>query len=44
MLGEDRILVAEVPQGVQHTSLAQTSPRQVVGLAQPSQSAGHALP
>ena len=44
MLGEDGILVAEVPCGVQHAFLAQTSPRQVVGLARPNQSAGHALP
>ena len=42
--GEDGILVAEVPRGVQHTSLAQTSPRRVVGLAPPNQSAGCALP
>ena len=42
--GEDGILVAEVPHGVQHASSAQTSPRQVVGLARPNQSAGHALP
>ena len=44
MSGEDGILVAEVPHGVQHTSSAQTSPRRVVGLAQPNQSAGRALP
>ena len=41
--GKDRILVAEVPRGVQHASTAQTSPRRVVGLARPNQSAG-ALP
>ena len=32
VLGEDGILVAEVPHGVQHASLARTSPRWVVGL------------
>ena len=42
--GEDGILVAEVHRGVQHASLARTSPRRVVGLARPSQSAGRALP
>ena len=42
--GEDGILVAEVPRGVQHASSARTSPRQVVGLARPNQSAGRALP
>ena len=42
--GKDGILVAEVPCGVQHTSLAWTSPRWVVGLARPNQSAGLALP
>ena len=42
--GKDGILVAEVPCGVQHTSLARTSPRRVVGLARPNQSAGLALP
>ena len=42
--GEDGILVAEVPRGVQHASSARTSPRRVVGLARPNQSAGHALP
>ena len=42
--GEDGILVAEVPRGVQHASSAQTSPRRVVGLARPNQSAGRALP
>ena len=42
--GEDRILVAEVPCGVQHASSARTSPRCVVGLARPNQLAGHALP
>ena len=31
--GEDGILVAEVPHGVQHASSAWTSPRRVVGLA-----------
>ena len=31
--GEDGILVAEVPCGVQHASSARTSPRRVVGLA-----------
>ena len=36
--------VAEVPREVQHTSSAQTSPRRVVGLARPNQSAGRALP
>ena len=30
--GEDGILVAEVPRGVQHASSARTSPRRVVGL------------
>ena len=44
VLGEDGILVAEVPHGVQHASLAWTSPRWVVELAQPNQSAGCALP
>ena len=46
VFGEDGILVAEVSCGVQHTSSARTSPspRRVVGLAQPSQSAGRALP
>ena len=38
------ILVAEVPRGVQHDSSARTSPRRVVGLARPNQSAGRALP
>ena len=42
--GEDGILVAEVPRGVQHASSAWTSPRRVVGLARPNQSAGRALP
>ena len=42
--GEDGILVAEVPRGVQHTSSARTSPRRVVGLARPNQSAGRASP
>ena len=42
--GEDGILVAEVPRGVQHASSARTSPRWVVGLARPNQSAGRALP
>ena len=42
--GEDGILVAEVPHGVQHASSARTSPRRVVGLARPNQSAGRALP
>ena len=42
--GEDGILVAEVPRGVQHASSARTSPRPVVGLARPNQSAGRALP
>ena len=42
--GEDGILVAEVPRGVQHASSARTSPRRVVGLARPNQSAGRALP
>ena len=42
--GEDGILVAEVPRGVQHASSAPTCPRRVVGLAQPNQSAGRALP
>ena len=41
--GEDGILVAEVPRGVQHASSPRTSPRRVVGLARPSQSAGRAL-
>ena len=41
--GEDGILVAEVPRGVQHASSARTSPRRVVGLARPNQSAGRAL-
>ena len=41
--GEDGILVAEVPRGVQHASSARTS-RRVVGLALPNQSAGRALP
>ena len=41
--GEDGILVAEVPRGVQHASSARTSPRWVVGLARPNQSAGRAL-
>ena len=44
MSKEDGILVAEVPCGVQHTSSAWTSLRWVVGLAQPNQSAGCALP
>ena len=44
MSGEDGILVAEVPRGVQHASSARTSPRWVVGLARPNQSAGGALP
>ena len=44
VLGEDGILVAEVPNGVQHASSARTSPGRVVGLAQPNQLAGHALP
>ena len=35
MSGEDGILVAEVPHGVQHASLAQTSPRLVVGWPDP---------
>ena len=43
-VGEDGILVAEVPGGIQHASSARTSPRRVVGLARPNQSAGHALP
>ena len=42
--GEDGILVAEVPRGVQHASSAQTSPRRVVRLGRPNQSAGRALP
>ena len=42
--GEDGILVAEVPRGVQHACSARTSPRRVVGLARPNQSAGRALP
>ena len=42
--GEDGILVAEVPREVQHASSAGTSPRRVVGLARPNQSAGRALP
>ena len=42
--GEDGILVAEVPCGVQHASSVQTSPRRVVGLARPNQSAGRTLP
>ena len=42
--GEDGILVAEVPRGVQHASSARTSPRRVFGLARPNQSAGRALP
>ena len=42
--GEDGILVAEVPRGVQHASSARTSPRRVVGLSRPNQSAGRALP
>ena len=42
--GEDGILVDEVPRGVQHASSARTSPRRVVGLARPNQSAGRALP
>ena len=42
--GEDGILVAEVPRGVQHASSARTSPRWVVGLVRPNQSAGRALP
>ena len=42
--GEDGILVAEVPRGVQHASSAQTSPRRVVGLARPNQSGGRDLP
>ena len=42
--GEDGILVAEVPRGVQHASSARTSPRRVVGLARPNQSSGRALP
>ena len=41
--GEDGILVAEVPRGVQHASSARTSPGRVVGLARPNQSAGCAL-
>ena len=41
--GEDGILVAEVHRGVQHVSSARTSPRRVVGLARPNQSAGRAL-
>ena len=40
---ENGILVAEVPRGVQHTSLAWTSRRRMVGLAWPNQSAGCAL-
>ena len=44
VLREDEILVAEVHCGVQHASSAWTSPRWVVGLAQPNQSAGRALP
>ena len=35
-VGEDEILVAEVPRGVQHASSARISPRRVVGLARPS--------
>ena len=42
--GEDGILVAEVPRGVHQASSARTSPRWVVGLARPKQSAGRALP
>ena len=42
--GEDGILVAEVRRGVQHVSSARTSPRRVVGLVRPNQSAGRALP
>ena len=42
--GKDGILVAEVPRGFQHASSARTSPRRVVGLARPNQSAGRALP
>ena len=42
--GEDGILVAAVPRGVQHASSARTSPRRVVGLARSNQSAGRALP
>ena len=42
--GEDGVLVAEVPRGVQHASSARTSPRRVVGFARPNQSAGRALP
>ena len=42
--GEDGILVAEVPRGVQHASSARTSPRRAVGLARPNQLAGRALP
>ena len=42
--GEDGMLVAEFPRGVQHDSSARTSPRRVVGLARPNQSAGRALP
>ena len=41
---KDRILVAEVPCGVQHASSARTSPRRVLGLARPNQLAGRALP
>ena len=44
MSEEDGILVAEVPRGVQHASSARTSPRRVVGLVRPNQSAGRALP
>ena len=44
MSGEDGILVTEVPRGVQHASSARTSPRRVVGLAQPNQSTGRASP
>ena len=42
--GEDGILVAEVPRGVQHASSARTTPRRVAGLARRNQSAGRALP
>ena len=41
--GEDGILMAEVPRGVQHASSARTSPRRLVGLARPNQSAGCVL-
>ena len=35
--------MAEVPRGVLHASSARTSPRRVVGLARPNQSAGRAF-